>query len=573
MSAKPARATSAYRMKVETDLYVTMRDGVRIGVRVYRPDAEGRFPTLFAASPYQYDTDDLPHSPLFLWREVGPVEWYVGQGYAYVHADVRGTGKSEGSFGMLDRAEQQDLYELVEWAASRPWSTGKVGGIGQSYYAWTQWFMGIVNPPSLKCIAPYDGAIDPYRDIVYHGGVYGEFMTYWANMVRANNLHRAANRPTGKLLDQDLAREFITRQCLDDWWRERAPFERLDEIKVPVYSIGHWGKMGLHLRGNILAYEMLKGPKKLAVTGARDAFEAHDLFDKIEYHEKELLPFYDHYLKGAKNGFMDGPPVKLYVRGADTWRDEAAWPLERAKYVPYYLRRAKSGSVRSLNDGSLSTEAPSRAEGSTKFSYPDPGWKLGVVGFGPHGPDPVGRVLTFTTAPLARDVEVTGPIVLELYAASDQIDTDFVVKLSDQHPQDPAARKAGLQPAFTVVSKGWLRASHREKDEKLSTPERPFYTHVNPQPLEPGKVYKFEIEVLPASYLFKAGHRIRLEIANGDSPITDTIFSHLYLPYKVGTDTFHHNAARPSRLLLPIVAAARGRAAPKRRAKAKRSRR
>ena len=141
---------------------------------------------------------------------------------------------------------------------------------------------------------------------------------------------------------------------------------------MPVLSIGHWGKMGLHLRGNMLGYERVKAPKKLVVTGARDAFEAHDLFDKIEYHETELLPFYDRYLKGVKNGFMDGPPVKLYVRGAETWREEPAWPLKRAKYVPYYLRRAKSGSVTSLNDGSLSTEAPSRAEGSTKFNYPGP---------------------------------------------------------------------------------------------------------------------------------------------------------------------------------------------------------
>ena len=112
--SKAAPKKPGYKMKVETDVYVIMRDGVRIGVRVYRPDAEGRFPVLFAASPYQYDTDDLPHSPLFLWREVGPVEWYVSHGYAYVHADVRGTGKSEGSFGLLDRTEQQDLYELVE---------------------------------------------------------------------------------------------------------------------------------------------------------------------------------------------------------------------------------------------------------------------------------------------------------------------------------------------------------------------------------------------------------------------------------------------------------------------------
>jgi uncharacterized protein len=162
-------------------------------------------------------------------------------------------------------------------------------------------------------------------------------------------------------------------------------------------------------------------------------------------------------------------------------------------------------------------------------------------------------VLTFTSAPLAADLEVTGPIVLKLYASSTAIDTRFIVKLSDQQPQDDATRKSGAQPAFIPVSKGWLNASHREKDAKRSTPTRPFYTHTNPQPLKPGEVYEFDIEVLPVSYVFKKGHRIRLEIANGDSPLTDAVFTHPYPPTAIGTDTIHHDGAHLSRLLLPVV--------------------
>ncbi len=177
---------------------------------------------------------------------------------------------------------------------------------------------------------------------------------------------------------------------------------------------------------------------------------------------------------------------------------------------------------------------------------------------GPDGrPDPVRRVLTFTSAPLAADLEVTGPIVLKLYASSDQVDTRFIVKLAEQHPQDEAARsKGGVQPSFTNVSKGWLKASHREKDEERSTDIRPFYTHRNPQPLTPGQVYQFDIEVLPISYVFRKGHRIRLEMANGDSALTDAVFTHPYHPTLIGTDTIHHDAAHASCILLPVIAKA-----------------
>ncbi len=540
-------------MRTLKDVYVTMRDGVRIGTCIYLPDAEGQFPTLFAISPYQYDTGDLPQSSLFLWHELGPVEWYTRKGYAYVHADVRGTGKSEGVYRFFDRAEQQDYYELIEWVARQPWSNGKVGGIGQSYYGMAQWWMGIVRPPHLACIAPYDGMADFYRDCTYHGGILCDFFCWWYNMVRANNSRRAAEQPTGKAMREDITWEFISRGTLDDWWRERSPYERLSEITMPVLSIGHWGKLAIHLRGNILGYEEVKGPRKLVVTGAEGVLEAHALFFDIAFHETELLPFYDRYLNGIDNGFMEGPPVKLFVRGDDAYRGEEEWPLKRATYVPYYLRRGPSESVTSLNDGGLSTEAPGREEGSTLYSYPDPQWTWGTVSFGKHGLDPVARILTFTTPPLEEDLEVTGPIVLELYASSTQIDTDFFAKLSDQHPLSPGDRERGLQPPFTVVSKGWLRASHREKDEGRSKPYRPFYTHRNPQPIERDKIYKFEIEVFPASYVFKRGHRIRLELANGDSPLTEGQFPHQYSYYKVGRDTIYHDASQPSRLLLPVI--------------------
>jgi putative CocE/NonD family hydrolase len=139
-SASRARARKAetvskprYRMIREPDVQVTMRDGVRISCCVWRPDAPGEsFPTLYAASPYQWEYDDVPAYTLFPWRETGPIEWYVQRGYVYIHADVRGAGRSEGEFQFLSRDEQLDNVEMIEWIAKQPWSDGKVGGIGQS---------------------------------------------------------------------------------------------------------------------------------------------------------------------------------------------------------------------------------------------------------------------------------------------------------------------------------------------------------------------------------------------------------------------------------------------------------
>ena len=306
--------------------------------------------------------DEVPAYPLFLWRETGPVEWYVAQGYAYVHADVRGSGQSEGEFSFMGLDEQQDYLELIAWIVKQPWCNGRIGGIGQSYYAMAQWLMATYAPPGLACIAPYDGLVDQYRGSNYHGGIFCSYRSVWYASLRADNMHRPVNRKGRPPMRFDLVGA-ITEHTLDDeFWRERSPYWRLDKIKCPVLSIGHWGKMGLHLRGNILGYEEVKAPKKLVVTGARNTFEAHKMFDQIDFHEKELLPFYDLHLKGKNNGFMEAEPVRLYVRGANVWRAEEQWP-PKATYTPYYLRKGPSGSVTSMNDGGLSAEKPPAGRG------------------------------------------------------------------------------------------------------------------------------------------------------------------------------------------------------------------
>jgi predicted acyl esterase len=557
MTGKEKRV-SDHPMKVEKGITVRMRDGVRISLCVYRPDAAGRFPALFAASPYQYEMDDVPAYPLFLWRETGPIEWYVGQGYAYVHADVRGSGQSEGNFEFMGPNEQQDYVELIAWITRQPWCNGRVGGIGQSYYAMAQWLMATYDPPGLACIAPYDGLVDQYRCSNYHGGIYCSYRSVWYTSLRADNQHRPAGGRGRSPMTFDLVGAIIDHPVDDDFWRVRSPYWRLGQIRCPVLSIGHWGKMGLHLRGNILGFEEAKAAKKLVVTGARNTFEAHRMFDQIEFHQKELLPFYDLHLKGKNNGFMNADPVKLYVRGANVWRSDEEWPPRSVRPLTYYLHAGPSGSVTSLNDGALSTEQPALDEAPTRYTYPDWEWVNGVAVIGSDGRvDPVRRVLTFTSAPFSGDFEVIGPIALKLYASSTAIDTQFIVKLTDQHPQDAASRAKGEQPAYTPVSKGWLKASHREKDQARSTPQRPFYTHSNPQPLAPGAIYEFDIEVLPVAYVFKKAHRIRLELANGDSPATDGVFSHPYHPSLMGTDTVHHDAVHASRIVLPVLVAKR----------------
>jgi hypothetical protein len=548
-------------VRVDRDVRVRMRDGVELCADIYRPDdADGqRHPVLLALSPYQKDLAGMPALPMYPTRETGPIEWYVQRGYVYVLADIRGTGKSGGEWELLGRREQQDLHDVVEWVAEQPWSTGKVGMIGQSYFAMVQWLTAIQRPPHLTCIVPYDASIDQYRDVAFHGGIPSSgFFSVWSFLVRG--MHALGPRGSEGLAKQrNIDRDLLEHLTDDEFWRERSAYWRLDQIEVPVFSIGNWGKHSLHLRGNILGFESVDVPKRLYVEeGAQPAqlnvAKALMDFESTEFHERLLLPWYDHWLKGEDTGVMDGPAVRLHISGADEEQAFDSWPPPGVQYVPYYLSAARSGAVDSLNDGSLTTEAPSEDDASTSYAYPQPEWHVGTTMVNPNGvPNQVARILTFTTAPLEQDLRTIGPVKLVLFASSDQIDTDFFVRLTDQAP-DGTPHPPGAAPPGHVLTRGWLMASHRELDEERSTEVRPFHTHRDPQPLEPGTIYRFDIEVWPVGHVFERGHRIRLELANGDSPITEGLFNHFY-GLKYGTDTIHHDATSQSHLVLPVVPA------------------
>lgn len=534
---------------------ITVRDGTKIAVAVYLPPSghTANLPTLLAASPYRFDNNIAPAIPLFLWRETGPIDWYLEQGYAYAHMDVRGTGRSGGEYRYMDAKEQGDLYEVIEWLAARSWSNGKVGGIGQSYYARMQWFMAIQAPPHLACIAPYDGNVDTYRASAYTGGIPGDFpgQTWYNGTVRTINQHPASGSP--RLLDWDYALAVRQHPTYDEFWVERCAAESLHKIKVPVFSIGVWRKVDLHLNGNIVGFERSGGPKKLLVFSSANLQQAVQDYSSVAFHAQYLLPFYDRHLKGVETDFDGQPAVRYFASGANELRTADAWPPSDIEIKTLYLQPGPTGSVTSLNDGFLKDTHPEENGSITEYHYPDEGWRMGVVGNGPDGkPDPIRRALSFTTEALSADTEICGPIKLVLYAKSSATDTDFIVKLSEQFQSDAAQHSAGVNPRYQIVSKGWLRASHRALDIARSTDLAPVYLHTHPELITPGQVYRFEIAVMPSAHQFKKGSRIRLELSNGDSSVTEYVFTHEYAPWKVGQDVILHDRDHPSHLLIPV---------------------
>lgn len=541
----------------EKDVFIRMRDGVEIATRIYRPDGAGPFPVLYAASPYRYDNNELPATPQFLWRETGPIEWYVEQGYAYVHADVRGTGMSGGSFGLFGADEQRDHYEIIEWIATQPWSNGKVGGIGQSYYAMSQWHMGIQRPPHLACIAPYDGMLDFYRFFGTLNGIESDWFGIWFNSnVRIANRY-PANNSTPRELAHDLAYEVSQHPLNDDWWKERSAVHRVGQIEVPVFSIGVWAKQDLHLEGNILAKRLLGDKCKLLISGAPTPFAAAAEFESIPFHQGVLLPFYDRYLKDIATSYDDGPAVEYPVRGSQLSRQEKAWPPERAKREKYFLGAATTGSVASLNDGSLHADAGQNAgEATVRYSYPQPDWVLGSAVMTPHGPDTVRAVLTFTSEPLARERTLEGNAKATIFIDSSRRDTDVFIKVSEQFAADEQA-PPGAQPRAVIVTKGCLRASHslapNARDAALGTPDAPYYLHESEIFSAPGTVMRLEIPLRPMAYQFRKGSRIRVEIANTDTPVTEIVWAHIYNPQKIGSDTLHLREPNASYVELPFT--------------------
>jgi uncharacterized protein len=549
-------------VEVERDVPITAEDGTILRVDIYHPTdwRETRYPALFAVSGYQKSLVGLPTCPVFPFVETGPIEWYVQRGYVYVLADARGTGTSEGRWEMLSREEQRDLYDVIEWIAAQQWSNEKVGMIGQSYFGLVQWLAAAQQPPHLTCIAPYDAWVDPYRDCLYHGGIACNFGSVWDRVLKANHVW-GPDRDRPLRFGLGVADTMLEHPFEDEFWRERSSYEQLPDITIPVLSVGNWGKNSVHVRGNILGYERVGGVKRLRMEGgalhpALNIAKSLMDFESEELHEALFAPWYDHWLRDVDNGVLDGPPVSLYVSGVGENRHYAEWPPAQAVDTSFYLGGNESEARFSLNDGTLATQIDPASDdaggalASTSYDYPNALWHVGTATITSLGvPNPVANILTFATSELDEDLEVVGRPRLELYASSDQLDTDFFVRVADESPRPPELHPELPSPAL-FVSKGWLRASHRALDQERTTAYRPFHDHTAPSPLEPGTIYRFDIELTPMAHVFRAGHQIRVDLANGDTPLLEAVFDHYYTP-KVGTDTIHHNSTYPSRLVLP----------------------
>ena len=553
MRNETAATAPTYGIVIEKDVDVPMRDGARLRADVFRPDAAGRFPAILNLGPYQKDKlwippDNLEEkpNPLMNWETINP-HWWVPKGYAAVRVDGRGSGKSPGQCEPWSLAESIDFYDAIEWAAAQPWCSGKIGLSGISYFAINQWFVANHQPPSLAAIIPWEGFADLYRDALFHGGLLSLFMPNW---YLAHFMHHLVGRASRHIPDawQVNALHFWLHNSLDSG-AFRGAQTQWDKITVPMLSVGNWTGMGLHLRGNTEAFMRAAGPhKKLRIHAGT---HVHPFYS--EDGRRDQLRFFDCWLKGIDNGVMDEPPVKLAIRtGADQfeWRHEQEWPLKRTRWTKFYFDLSKPAPAL----GELVSKNPDKCDSRTYAAT-----SLGSMGSTSAassqvmtGVPPPDMGHSLETPPLPHDIEVTGPIAAVLWVSSSSEDMDLFLTIRNIAPDGSDVMETGQQGRQVPVAKGWLRVSHRELDEKLSLPYRPYHRHQRRLYLAPGEVVEVHVEIWPTSMVFKKGHRIRLDVQPRDG-IGSTNYMHYHADYNVGTNTIYSGGDKESYLLLPII--------------------
>ncbi|MDP2932495.1 MAG: CocE/NonD family hydrolase [Chloroflexota bacterium] len=552
-----------YKLKVEKNVMVPMRDGTRIAIDIYHPDARGKFPALLSTANYSKDVQALPipkGTPIDFRLgnggiEAGNSEYFVSRGYVHVNADARGTGFSEGQYGFLGRKEQEDGYDLIEWMAKQPWCSGNVGMLGMSYFAMIQYLIAGLNPPHLKAIFPFEGTHDIYRSFCYHGGIFdfGFFFQWWPHLT-AHTMEPLDMPPAEfkRRVEEMLKNEDVLGHpniyiplvwqdrnpimlypCIQPYdgpyYQERSGYTKFDKIKIPTYCLSRWTTWLFHLPGALAAYNGINAPKKLTIglpeasgkdkyvfSVGRPWFEGHDV----------ILRWYDHWLKGIDTGIMEEPPINILVQGTDKWRYENEWPLARTKWTKFYLRQG----------GKLNQTPSSSGEEPESF-----------VNKPTVKPSEKVPQLQYVTEPLARDLEITGPSAFYFNASLSNPDANWMVEIHDISP-DGSRR---------LVTMGWLKASHRELDVAKSKPYQPYHPHTRSLPVEPGKIYEYAIDVRETSNVFQAGHRMQLIVKGQDSPyegpehFRETHY-HL-LNMKETKHTIYHTPQYQSYLLLPVI--------------------
>jgi len=553
MNIQTAAVEAAYRLLVERDVDVPMRDGARLKADVIRPDDGGKFPAIVNLGPYQKDKVWVPPdtleekpNPLMNWETVNP-EWWVPRGYACVRVDGRGSGKSPGQCEPWSLQEAIDFYDAIEWAAAQPWCNGKVGLSGISYYAINQWFVANLQPPSLKAIIPWEGFADIYRDALYHGGILSVFMTNWFT---AHLLHHMLGRASRHQPDgwQVNTPHHWLRNNLDSGALAGAQAQ-WDRITVPMLTVGNWTGFALHLRGNTEAWmRAASRHKKLRIhTGSH----VHPFY--TEEGRQDQLRFLDHWLKGIDNGVMDEPPVRLAIRkGRDEieWRFEHEWPLARTQWTKLYFDLSRPDAAVLVRDNPATAASRTYAASSLGSMGSTSAASSQVMGGGIKP----GMGLSLETPPLPADLEVTGPLMANIWVSSATEDMDLFLTLRNFDADGNEVMETGQQGTPVPVAKGWLRVSHRELDPALTLPYRPYHAHRRRLYLEPGEIVEVQVEIWPTSMVFRKGHRIRLDVQPRDGTGSQS-YMHYHADYNTGTNTVYAGGDKPSYLLLPVIPA------------------
>jgi len=508
-------------MRIEWNVPITMDDAVILRADIFRPISEGNYPVILSYGPYakglafqdgypnqwQRMTEQHPDvaagstNKFQSWEVVDPEKW-VPEDYVCIRVDSRGCGSSPGYIDHFSPRETKDFYNCIEWAGTQPWSNGKVGLNGISYYAINQWHVASLQPPHLAAMCIWEGAADWYRDMTHHGGILCSFWANWYDMqvkTVQNGLGERGpcSRVTGEpvcgsetlsekeLLGNrcDLGNEILVHLLDDDYHKARSPM--WSKVTVPFVSAGNWGGQGLHLRGNVEGFVRAESSQKwLELHGLE-----HWTHFYTDYGRMLQQRFFDYFLKGIDNGWNRQPRVRLQVRHIDKFveRMENEWPIQRTHWTKFYLNAV---------DRSLSW-SPVGAEGKIEFAA-------------------IGDGVTFLSPALAHETEITGPSTVKLFASSSTSDADIFIVLRVFSSDGEEVVFQGAIDPHTPVAQGWLRASHRKLDPELSTPYRPYHTHDEKQPLRSGEVAEMDVEIWPTCVVVPAGYRIGLTVRGKD---------------------------------------------------------
>lgn len=563
-----------FRVVLDRNVDIPMRDGAKLKANIFRPDAPGKYPVVMTLGPYGKDlhfskhrleswetlVNDYPEifeasSGKWMVFETPDPEVWVPHGYITIRVDSRGSCKSPGRLDVNGPQEFVDFYDAIEWAGTQPWSNGKVGLIGISYYACGQWMVASLRPPHLAAIQPWQGTSDFYRGRTRTGGIFcnGFVHRWWGN-----NLRKQYGNPKCDLVDMVTGERLTGPESLseeqlkanrfeyiegvlahpfdDDYYRSRSG--DLSKIDIPALVVANWGGLGLHLRGTISGFLGLSSKDKWLKVQSGSYFATFFKPDSVALQRR----FFDRYLKGEANGWESEPRVEVAVRApGDTVKRVTAgtqWPLADTRWTKMYLDAGKK---------SLEWSAPKEAASALY-----PALSAGV---------------TFVSAPLERELELAGPIKAKLFVACDKPDMDLFATVRAFDPQGKEVTFFAADEPKLPVSQGWLRVTHRQLDAKRTTDWMPWHSHREAQPLTPGEVYEIDLEIWPASVALPEAARLALTLQGKDFERPDAagplkgsgLFTHTdptdRPPDRVnGTHTIHSGASRASYLQLPVLA-------------------